>query len=76
MILLLSPAHGSPEYQINRTVALFKIEQPVVTELEPRAGMRRFQILSVPGIEPPSNDGMLSTIRAAAPAGATTEPEV
>lgn len=48
LILLLSPQHiaYSTESYIKHTADLHKIKNPVARELEPRAGMRRFEITS------------------------------
>lgn len=55
VILLLAPEHGSLSSNLKRVAAIHGIEKPVVHELEPRAGMRRFEI----------SDGSLAESRAA-----------
>lgn len=46
MILLLPPQLANQaKQQIEMSAALHGIKNPVITELEPDAGMRRFEIL-------------------------------
>lgn len=54
MILLLAPEHGPPATHFKRVADLHSIKNPVVRELEPRAGMRRFEISGGKTAELPS----------------------
>lgn len=45
LVLLLSPQHGELSLHLERVAKIHGIKEPVAKELEPRAGMRRFEII-------------------------------